>query len=203
MAIVSDGTVLELHQEDGKSSWKPFSKLGTRRAILSDLSPIATNISRNYNLVNDVTEQVIDANRIIEELFKEFSWIYETSDKNGRSGQVKYTVWSDVYLCSECSHEINFFDVAYSASGESVLNTFACPNCGANLSKDSLTHKQESYFDPLLRQIISRNKVVPAQLNYVVGKTRQTKVPDAQDLTARNRLDPPTTFERSTCGRLG
>lgn len=92
--VESDGTVLESQQEDGRTSWKPFSKLGIRRAILSDLAPIATNIARNYNLVNNVAEQVIDAYRIIDELSKEFSWIYETRDKNGRVGQVKYTVWS-------------------------------------------------------------------------------------------------------------
>jgi DNA modification methylase/DNA-directed RNA polymerase subunit RPC12/RpoP len=187
--VESDGTVLESHQEEGKTSWKPFSKLGARRAILSDLSPIATNIARNYNLVSDVAEQVIDAFRIIENLLKEFSWVYETRDKNGRSGQVKYTVWSDIYLCSECSHEINIFDVAYSISSESVLSTFACPNCGANLSKDSLAHKQESYFDPILRQIISRNKVVPAQVNFVVGKNRQTKAPDEQDLEVLRKIE--------------
>ena len=187
--VESDGTVLESQQEDGKISWKPFSKLGSRRAILSDLAPIATNIARNYNLVIDIAEQVIDAYRIIEEISKEFSWVYQTRDKNGRVGQVKYTVWSDIFLCSECSHEINFFDVAYSTTSESVLSTFACPNCGASLFKDSLTHQQESYFDPILRQISSRNKVVPAQINFAVGKSRQTKVPDDQDLAVLQRIE--------------
>jgi DNA modification methylase len=187
--VESDGTVLESQQEEGRPSWKPFSKLGIRRAILSDLAPIATNIARNYNLVNNVAEQVIDAYRIIDELSKEFSWIYETRDKNGRVGQVKYTVWSDIFLCSECTHEINFFDVAYSTTNESVLSTFSCPSCGASLSKDSIGHQQESYFDPVLRQISSRNKVVPAQINFAVGKFRQTKVPDEQDLAVLQRIE--------------
>jgi hypothetical protein len=31
--------------ENGKTAWKPLSKLGARRAILSDLSPVATFIA--------------------------------------------------------------------------------------------------------------------------------------------------------------
>jgi len=188
--VESDGDVLESQQEDGSgTSWKSISRLGVRRAILSDLAPIATNIACNYNLVTNVAEQVTDAYNIIEEISKEFSWIYQTRDKNGYIGQVQYTVWSDIYLCSECSHEINFFNVAYSTASESVSSTFICPSCGSSLSKDSLAHQQESYFDPILRQISLRNKVVPAQINFTVGKKRQTKVPDYEDLAVLQRIE--------------
>ena len=33
----------------GKKIWRPFSKLGIRKAILNDLSPAATFIAYNYN----------------------------------------------------------------------------------------------------------------------------------------------------------
>jgi len=42
--VQPDGTI-EAQDENGKSGWQPFSKLGARRAILNDLSPAATFIA--------------------------------------------------------------------------------------------------------------------------------------------------------------
>ncbi|MCC7530915.1 MAG: hypothetical protein IT342_20510 [Candidatus Melainabacteria bacterium] len=47
--VESDGTICEQVNEDGRNVWKPFSKLGVRRAILNDLAPAASFIAYNYN----------------------------------------------------------------------------------------------------------------------------------------------------------
>jgi hypothetical protein len=53
--VKPDGTILqEETNDDGKKVWRPFSKLGVRRAILNDLSPSATFIAYNYNTPVDV-----------------------------------------------------------------------------------------------------------------------------------------------------
>ena len=47
--VQDDGTILRQEtDEDGKTIWKPFSKLGARKAVLNDLSPAATFIAYNY-----------------------------------------------------------------------------------------------------------------------------------------------------------
>ena len=44
--VDKDGTIYQQETgEDGKTVWKPFSKLGARRAVLNDLSPAATFIA--------------------------------------------------------------------------------------------------------------------------------------------------------------
>ncbi len=61
-----DGTILqEETDEDGKTVWRPFSKLGARRAILNDLSPAATFIAYNYNTPVDVAAFEKEAKRIL------------------------------------------------------------------------------------------------------------------------------------------
>ena len=48
--VDKDGTIFQQEtDENGKPIWKPFSKLGARRAVLNDLSPAATFIAYNYN----------------------------------------------------------------------------------------------------------------------------------------------------------
>ncbi len=53
--VKPDGTIFqEALDENGKKVWRPFSKLGARRAVLNDLSPAATFISYNYNTPVDL-----------------------------------------------------------------------------------------------------------------------------------------------------
>jgi hypothetical protein len=64
--------------ENGKTVWKPFSKLGARRAILNDLSPAATFIAYNYNTPVDVKAFEREAKRILKEVEEECAWMYAT-----------------------------------------------------------------------------------------------------------------------------
>ncbi|WP_291321542.1 DNA methyltransferase [Desulfonatronospira sp.] len=63
---------------DGKAAWKPFSRLGTRSAVLSDLSPAATFIAYNYNTPVDVQAFEQEAKRILKEVEEECGWMYTT-----------------------------------------------------------------------------------------------------------------------------
>lgn len=112
--VDQDGTIYRQEtDENGKVVWKPFSKLGARRAILNDLSPAATFIAYNYNTPVDVKAFEREARRILKEVEEEFGWMYETLHTDGKSkGRINYTVWSDVFLCSQCQGEIVFWDVA-------------------------------------------------------------------------------------------
>lgn len=56
-----------------------------RKAILSDLSPIATFIAYNYNKAVDVKEFEKEANRILKEVEEERGWMYETLHPTGIS----------------------------------------------------------------------------------------------------------------------
>ncbi|MEZ4677321.1 MAG: hypothetical protein R2932_24195 [Caldilineaceae bacterium] len=38
--------------------------------------------------------------------------MYETKHSDGRKGKINYTVWSDVFVCPECTSEIVFWDAA-------------------------------------------------------------------------------------------
>lgn len=52
--VERDGTIFQEElDENGKKVWIPFSKLGPRKAVLNDLSPVATFIAYNYNTPQD------------------------------------------------------------------------------------------------------------------------------------------------------
>src|SRR5690554_2080094 len=112
--VEKDGTILrEETDENGKKVWVPFSKLGPRRAVLNDLSPAATFIAYNYNTPVDIEAFVRKAKEILKEVEAECGWMYETLHIDGKTkGWINYTVWSDVFVCPECSGEVVFWETA-------------------------------------------------------------------------------------------
>ncbi len=87
--VEKDGAILESVQDNGQTVWKPFSRLGARRAILNDLSPAATFIAYNYNTPVDVVAFEREAKRILAEVEAECGWMYETLHVEPASSRLK------------------------------------------------------------------------------------------------------------------
>ena len=140
-----------------------LSRLGSRQAILADLSPAASFIARTYNTPVDLVMFDEEANRILTKAEADCGWLYLTLDgpkpaqidaaiallkahkadlrtagKGLPWGRINYTVWSDVFVCSECSSEVVFWDAAVDKKSGEVRDEFACPQCSAQLSKRNM-----------------------------------------------------------------
>ncbi len=201
--ILPDGTILrEEEGADGKKTRVPFSKLGARRAVLNDLSPAATFIAYNYNTPVNVREFEREAKRILKEVRDECGWMYETTHADGRTkGTINYTVWSDVFICPDCTREIVFWDEAVDKEAGKVRDEFPCPQCGAMLTKKNMERAWVTRQDPDIGitagvepntspggAIIRQAKQVPVLINYSVGKKRFEKKPDAEDLAVADKI---------------
>ena len=107
----------------------------------------------------------------------------------GIKGRINYTVWSDVFVCSECGHEIIFWETAVDPETAAVREAFPCPHCNALQSKRTLERAWETVFDTALKQPVRRAKQVPVLINYSVGKKRYEKTPDADDLALIQKIE--------------
>ncbi|BAY42154.1 hypothetical protein NIES2111_65500 (plasmid) [Nostoc sp. NIES-2111] len=211
--VLADGTILD---EDGKT----FSKLGARRVILSDLSPAATFIAYNYNMSVDVAEFEREAKRILFEVEKECSWMYLTLHKPTSGeiekavtllttiddlveirnyslpfGKINYIVYSDVFICSECSREVIFWEAAVDKQAGSVFDIFPCPHCNAKLSKRNMDRIWVTRFDSVINQTIKQAKQVPVLVNYKVGNKNFDKTIDAFDLALIEKIETSPIYE--------
>lgn len=186
---------LKLEMSDDHIVW------GARKAVLNDLSPAATFISYNYNTPVDVSAFEKEARRILTECEKEYRWMYETQHvgEDGKPitsiegkplmGHINYSVWSDVFVCPSCSHELVFFDLAYDINANKVQPSFVCPHCNATLNKDQCQHAIESMYDSVVNETVELNKQVLAFINYSVGNKRYQKKPDEYDLALLERIN--------------
>jgi DNA modification methylase len=176
-----DGIIIE---EEGK----PFSKVGGRLAILNDLSPAATFIAYNYNAPVDVSAFEREAKRILKEVEEECGWMYETIHSDGKTkGRINYTVWSDVFICPQCTREVIFWEVAVAAG--KVLDEFACPHCKVMLTKKKMERAWVTIFDKAIGQTIRQARQIPVLINYSVGKKRFEKTLDSEDFALIDKID--------------
>lgn len=175
--------------EDGNVDWMPFSELGLRRAILNDLSPAATFIAYNYNSPTDVEAFERNARRILNEVEEECGWMYETKHSDRRVGRINYTVWSDVFVCPECTEEIVFWEAAVDKETGRVSKSFPCPHCNVSLTKRHMGRAWITKYDRASDQIIRQAKQIPVLVNYSIGKRRYSKSPDHEDLALIEKIE--------------
>lgn len=210
--VDATGDIFQEEEEDGKPVWKKFSKLGARRALLSDLSPAATFISHNYNAPQSRDDFDRRAKSAVSNLESTFGWMYQTLhqpseaeliaatqeirantrpdlSKMGRVGRINYVVWSDVFNCPECAGEIVFWDSAVDVDHGKVRDSFPCPHCNSTQTKRSLDHTLTKQHDHALGKVIEQSKTVPVRINYSVGSKRFEKKPDAADIALCARID--------------
>ena len=190
--IMPDGSILQEEiDENGKKVWRPFSKLGVRRVVLNDLSPAATFIAYNYNAPIDVFAFEKEAKRILKEVEKECGWMYKTKHSDGRVGSINFTIWSDVFICGECSEEIIFWDAAIDKKEAIVRDEFNCPKCGAKTGKAGAERAWINKFDNSLNETVRQAKQVPVLINYCLlgSSKRYEKTPDKEDLDILKRIE--------------
>ena len=188
--VANDGVV-------SRPSGEVVSRVGSRCAVISDLSPIATFIAHNYNTPIDVAAFEAESANILDALQEDYGWMYETRDKSGSSSRIDYTVWSEVLACPECGDEMAFLAVAYDPESRRIRETFPCPRCGTTLRKALLTLLYDTRVDPAIGTTVREPRRVPVLVFYRLGRTKVERAPNEGDLETLRRVAhnyPPSSI---------
>lgn len=181
--IQADGTILN---EDGE----PFSKIGARHAVLTELSPAASFIAYNYNSPVDAESFTRLASTILAEVEEELGWMFETQHTDGRTkGRINFVVWSDVFVCPECGSEIVFWDAAVNHDDGKVEDDFLCPECSVQTTKRACDRAWVTFYDEYLKTSTKQAKQVPVVINYSAQGKRHEKRPDKFDLALLKKVE--------------
>jgi hypothetical protein len=124
----------------GDTIFDPFCGSGTtgvaalmegRNALLSDLSPAAVHIARNYTTPCDPRAFAATLAVIENAVAPTIGWLYRAY---GSDRMVEYTTWSDVYSCPASRNQIVYWDVVQRAKG-TTSDHLACASCGTRSRK--------------------------------------------------------------------
>ncbi|SME88279.1 DNA methylase [Paenibacillus barengoltzii] len=175
------------------TSGNTISKIGKRHSILLDLSPTATSIASNYNNNFDLNDIKKEAKRLIDELEKECAPLLQTmhkiSDDKKEPAEINFIVWSDNFICPECTEKFNFWDVAVDKKEKKVTDQFPCPSCKTTLTKKMLERAWNSYYHPGLGEMITEVSRSPVLINYTYKGNRFEKSPDEDDIKYIEELE--------------
>lgn len=187
-------TKLKLKSEVGSNV-----EFGTRYAVLNDLAPAATFISRNYNISTNISVLRKQFETAIRETENELSWMYETEHRkesgqtslplDSKKGQINYVVWSDVFICPNCGKEVVFWNEAVDLEKGTIASKFYCPQCHAEVGKGNCERAVDVIYDSSLRKSVTLSKQVPVLINYTYAGKRYTKTPDQADLELIDRIN--------------
>ena len=154
-----------------------ISRIGIRHAVLSDLAPLATSIASGYLKLIDRHAFVQEANRVVDEVEQRLKDLYKPSD--GGAGRIESTIWSDVFICPNCSEELVYWETA--VREESVQPSFNCPHCNAVIGKAAsketgatkLGRAFATEFDPVLQKTVTLPKFIPVVENVRFSKGKR------------------------------
>jgi len=181
-------TLIEHYTKPGEIVLDAFSGSGMtgvaaeeagRDAVLVDLSPIATFISGVNSKPHKMDEAYDLLQGIIAKSRKEFGWLYMT-EEGGKSLEVNYFVWCDIFTCPECVTEFPFFPHGVIHHGDKVetRKQFPCPSCAVELSVRKIE-----------RQMTSEGKKrTMVWVNAGSGRSRISRQPNVFDFTVLEKI---------------
>lgn len=168
---------------------EPFSKIGARHSVLSDLAPAATFIAENYNFTtsNEIFNNEID--RVTSIIKDQYGWMYSMTDESGNIGEAEAIVWSDIFICSNCGEDFVFWETAVDSEIGGVKNEFECPNCGALQTKRSAKRKFITTFDLITNTPYYHAEQVPVLYSGMVNGKRVIKSPAPYEMDILKKID--------------
>jgi len=170
------------------------AQLLNRKAILSDLSPIATFISYNYNIPIDLVKFKAITKKIITEIESECSWMFTTNHYinnklSSTKGIISYVVWSDVLICPYCKNEYVYWDYAISFENAMELDQYNCSHCNSAITKKESIRAFIDYHDLFLNRTIKQIKQIPVQIKYYWNDKKYVKLPDNEDMELIQKIE--------------
>ncbi len=190
MCGAPDSETKQMIEREWKETKGFYPKWGIRNSICGDLSPVASFIAYNYNLPVAIQDFKNSVNRILEQVEKECGWMYKTKNSQGALCRINYVIWSDVFECPNCGHEIVFYDAAVDMDNQQILSSFPCPHCGTYHTKNDLTRVPVTTFDETTGQTVVTGKSLPVLIEYTdADGHRKEKKPDDYDMSILDKIE--------------
>jgi len=163
-------------------------KWGIRHAVMIDLSPFATFLSRNFNSYLAISTFRTAANRLLSDTETRCAWLYETDHtRDDRKGTFEYSLWSDVVFC-ECGDEVRLWNPFSSSESKGFEDEIFCPECGREIKKRSSERAHTIIWDDQINRSVTQNRQDLVLIQARFGNQLISK--------------PPSDFDRQLLARI-
>ena len=131
---------------------------GKRNSVLYEIGTYAsfaiktiTSRLRSAEYVETVKDFIGKGEELIGEL-------YNAKSPDGNPGTIRYAIWTEVLIYSECGAEIDYFQNGASRNPVSFKSCIMCSHCHKSSRVENMRFAKEEYYDKLIGKTISRKK---------------------------------------------
>jgi 16S rRNA G966 N2-methylase RsmD len=185
-ALLCENPSRKLRDEAERLGLNP--QWGPRNAILYELGALGAFISKTLTNPPDPKEFRKAAEQILQSAQQENGWMYSARDAQGRSGAVRYVVWSDVLQCSACNRSATLWDACVSRNPAKIAPRFTCPFCAAEAPLDEAKRQTETVTDDLIGGRRTSKTRQPVWLYGSTGKRSWSRPVNGDDLELLARV---------------
>ena len=163
-------------------------KWGPRNAVLYELGALGTLVGKTLTNPPEPLAFRAAAERLLNDCEHENHWLYEAADPDGYTGTIRYTIWSDMVRCPQCSESSSLYDSCVSLEPARIDSWFSCLTCKHKCPLDETERVVTSRRDSLTGETVSQRVRVIARLYGKTGRTTWSRPPVSSDKTLLSRI---------------
>lgn len=164
-------------------------KWGKRHAILYEISTYAAFAIKT--MTNRLTAEEYAS--VVDDFIKKaealISAMYATKSPEGREGQIRYVIWTEVLNCPKCNAEIDYFKNGTSRNPATFFDKIECPYCHTVASVKDMGFATEEHYDKLLSKNIIRKKRNIAWVYGISGKEKWNRAATKDDIALVKKIE--------------
>jgi DNA modification methylase len=150
-----------------------------RRAIINDLSPIASFIGYNLNRRFDLLAEFEDAKMILKKVREKHKDLFFLK-YNKKRHEIEYEILSEIYYCENCSTENDYLSSVLNENEWIVEKDFICKKCGSIIEKNISRKVFKTVYDRILKESVKTNSY----------KTKYVKLKNIPGLISFDQCEP-------------
>jgi hypothetical protein len=121
---------------------------GPRIAHVYELSPIGALVARVMTNPPPRKDFEAAASRMLEDALASFGDYYDALSPDGKPGELRYIVWSEVLETPCCRHQVSLWDATASLNPAKLASTFKCPECARSVQVEECDRVTSTVADP-------------------------------------------------------
>lgn len=163
--------------------------VGERKAMLVDISTLATFISSSLLTKCDKKDFDMYINKVIAETEEEISWMYKVENNEGEEEDIRQVIWSEVFKCPKCNKHMTYWEAGVDQENKKFNDKLKCNNCGNEYDKNIENKVFETKFDNIINEYIETVKREPVRVYVQKGKEKYYRECIEQDRELLNKIE--------------
>jgi 16S rRNA G966 N2-methylase RsmD len=127
---------------------------GARRAVLQELSVLGSFVGQTLCNPPNPDEFRREAERVLVACERELSWMYEARDPEGRTGTLRYIIWSEVVECPSCGKAVTTWEGCVRRNPARINAKLSCPHCERRTNLNDCRRLTKSSIDGITGETV-------------------------------------------------